>query len=68
MRQRMGLALLIPLLAVLVIVGFAGGLGVIFIVIESTEAEVWGVVALGLVLLIGVPTVAHLLTQRTERQ
>ena len=67
MRDRMTLAMVIPLLAVLVIVTFAGGLGVIFMLLNSTGAEEWGVVGLGTALVVGVPTVAALLERRTNQ-
>ena len=67
MKDRMTLAMVIPLLAVLVIVIFAGGLGVIFMLLNSTGAEEWGVVALGSALVVGVPAVAALLERRTNR-
>ena len=67
MNDRMTLAMVIPLLAVLVIVTFAGGLGIIFMLLDSTGAEEWGVVALGTALVIGVPTVAALLERRTNQ-
>ena len=51
--------MLFPLLAVLTIVGFAGGLGVIFILVEtSTPLEEWGVIVIGLALVVGVPAIA----------
>ena len=67
MKDRMTLAMVIPLLAVLVIVIFAGGLGVIFMLLHSTGAGEWGVVGLGTALVIGVPTVAALLERRTSQ-
>lgn len=67
MRYQIPLALLIPLLAVLTIVGFAGGLGVIFMVLESYMGE-WGVVGLGVTLTAGVPIVASLLQRRLESE
>ena len=67
MNDRMTLAMVIPLLAVLVIVVFAGGLGVIFMLVHSTGAGEWGVVALGTALVVGVPTVAALLERRTNQ-
>ena len=68
MRERMIMAMLFPLLAVLVIVVFAGGLGVIFMVLHSTELEQWAVVILGMALVIGVPTAAALAQRRIERE
>ncbi len=67
MNDRMTLAMVIPLLAVLVIVTFAGGLGIIFMLLDSTGVEEWGVVALGTTLVIGVPSVAALLERRTNQ-
>ncbi len=61
------LALLIPLLAVLVIATYAGGLGVIFMLLFETPAHEWAVVVLGLILIIGVPATAYILQQRVEK-
>ena len=67
MQDRMMLATVIPLLAVLVIVIFAGGLGIIFMLLDSTGAGEWGVVVLGTAILVAVPTVAALLERRTNQ-
>ena len=67
MTSHMTLAMVIPLLAVLVIVAFAGGLGVIFMLVHSTGAGEWGVVVLGTALVVGVPTVAALLERGTNQ-
>lgn len=67
MKERITMSLLFPLLAVLTIVVYAGGLGVIFMVLNSTGAEEWGVIILGLALVVGVPTAAALLQRRVER-
>ena len=64
----MGKALLFPLLAVLTIVGFGGGLGVIFILLNEMVVEEWAVVALGLALVVGVPSVAALAQRMVERE
>ena len=64
----MALAMLIPVLAVLTIVVFAGGLGIIFMLLESTEIGEWGVVILGTAIVVLVPTAAALLEQRTNQQ
>ena len=63
----MGKALLFPLLAVLTIVVYGGGLGVIFILLNETALGEEGVITLGLVLLIGVPGAAAILQRRLER-
>ncbi len=67
MNNGITLAMVIPLLAVLVIVTFAGGLGIIFMLLNSTGAEEWGVVGLGTALVVGVPTAAALLERRTNQ-
>ena len=67
MNERMAMSLLFPALAVLVIVVFAGGLGVIFMVLDSTPLEEWAVVILGIALVVGVPVTAALLQRRVER-
>ena len=68
MNELIKMACLFPLLAVLFIATFAGGLGVIFMVLESSAAEEWGVIGLGMALVVGVPTAAALLQQRVERE
>jgi uncharacterized protein YybS (DUF2232 family) len=68
MRERMTMSVLFPLLAVLLIALYAGGLGVIFMLLESTGLGEWGPVLLGVILVVGVPVVAYLLQQRVERQ
>ena len=67
MKDRMTLAMLIPFLAVVVIATFAGGLGIIFMLLESTAIGEWGVVGLGAAIVVGVPAVAALLEQRTNQ-
>ena len=68
MKERITMAGLFPLLAVLIIATFAGGLGVIFMVLESSAAEEWGVIGLGMTLVVGVPAAAALIQQRVERE
>ena len=65
MTYQFRLALLIPALAVLTIVVFAGGIGVIFMVLESSFGE-WGVIGLGVGLTVGVPSIAALLESRIK--
>ena len=67
-EKRMRTALLIPLLSVLVIVSFGGGLGVTFMLINETALGEWGVVVLGLALVVGVPAVAALAQRSVERR
>tara|TARA_Y100000815_G_scaffold234579_1_gene226764 strand:+ start:125 stop:331 length:207 start_codon:yes stop_codon:yes gene_type:complete len=67
MKRLDNMAILFPILAILLIVVFAGGLGVIFTVIhESTHSEI-GVLILGTALVIGVPAAAALIQRRIER-
>jgi hypothetical protein len=60
-------ALLYPFLAVVVIVGYAGGLGTIFILLNETEAGEWAVIILGMALVVGVPAVAALGQRMIEK-
>jgi hypothetical protein len=60
-------AMFFPLLAVLLIAIYAGGLGVIFMVLEATPLHTWGPVILGVALVVGVPSVAALLERRFEQ-
>ena len=67
-RNRLDIAMLFPLLAVLTIVGFAGGLGVIFILVEtSTPLEELGVIAIGMALVVGVPAIAAFAQRLVEK-
>lgn len=62
--NRPPLPFFLPLIAVLFVVIWGGGLGVIFIVLSESGTGIWGVIGLGLVLVIGVPGIASLLTLR----
>ena len=68
MKERIGMAGLFPLLAVLVIAAYAGGLGVIFMLLNETALEEWAVVILGVALVVGVPSAAAYLQSRAERE
>ena len=72
MKEPFGISVLFPLLTVIVIVGFGGGLGVLFMFMESLHWDKWGVpwgvVGLGMSLVIGVPTVAALLQKKLEQE
>ena len=67
-KDLMKMALLFPFLAVLTVILYAGGLGVIFIVVNETAVGEWGVIVIGLALVVGVPTVAALLQRVAERR
>ena len=62
----MGKALLFPLLSILVIVTYAGGLGVTFMLLNHNVWEEWAVVILGMALTVGVPVVALVVQRRVE--
>lgn len=66
-KKHMNWAMLFPFLSVLVIVGFGGGLGVVFILLNELVEE-WAVVVLGMSLVVGVPGVAALLDRRLEAE
>lgn len=68
MKERMIDAVMFPILAILTIVVFAGGLGVIFMVIETTAVGVWGVIVVGTAIVIGVPSGAALLQNMAEKE
>ena len=71
MKEPLRISILYPLLAVVIIIVFAGGLGITFMFLESLHWDVahipLGVVGLGMALVIGVPTAAALLQMRVER-
>ena len=60
-KDQMMMALLFPLLALLTITLYAGGLGVVFMVVNETAVGEWGVIVIGMALVVGVPTAAALL-------
>jgi hypothetical protein len=68
MKHRMLMSMLFPLLAVIVIAGYAGGLGVAFILINETELEEVGVIILGMVILIAVPATAAVVQQIVDKE
>ncbi len=67
-KSRFNLAMFIPLASVLIVMAFAGGLGIGFILIHETAAKEWGVIGLGVALTVLVPTFAYLIQQRLERE
>ena len=62
-QSLIGKAVLFPLLAVVTIVIFAGGLGVVFILLNETVLGEWSVIFLGVVLVVGVPAAAAFLAR-----
>ena len=67
MSQRMWFALTFPILAVLTIAIFAGGLGVIFMLINETAIHETGVIILGMAILILVPLGAYFVQRAIEK-
>ena len=67
MSQRMLFAMIFPILAVLTIAIFAGGLGMIFMVINATPIHETGVIILGLAILVLVPLGAFFVQRAIEK-
>lgn len=68
MKEPLGISILFPLLAVFTIVVFAGGLGIVFMVLESAVPEAWGVIVLGTALVVAVPAAAAFLQMQVEKE
>ena len=62
MKMILPLPLLLPLAAALFIAVWAGGLGVIFMVLNDTALKEWGAIIIGMSLVVGIPAAAGLLT------
>ena len=60
--NRAPLPLILPLISILFIVIFGGGLGVGFIFLSKTGLEELGAIIGGIILVVGVPAAAALLT------
>jgi hypothetical protein len=67
-RDRMMMATLFPLLAVVTVAVIAFGLGSIFIGLSKIGAGHWGAIIIGVALVVGVPSVAFLLERMVEKQ
>ena len=66
--ERFGMALLLPFLAVATVVAYAGGLGVLFIVVHESSLGEWGVIVIGVILVVAVPSIAAISERVTERK
>ncbi len=64
-ENKVGMALLFPVLAIISIVACAGGIGIGLLLIYTNIGE-WGVVIAGSVIVVGVPIVAAVLQKRLE--
>ena len=67
-KDRLAMSALFPLLSVAIIVAYAGGLGVLFILIYGTSLHEWGVIILGVALVVLVPVFAALAQRAVERE
>ena len=65
--DRLPFQFLLPWMVVSFIIIVAGGLGVSFMVLHSTAPEEWAVVALGMFIVVGVPTAGAILAKRFSR-
>lgn len=64
-ENKVGMALLFPILAILAIIACAGGIGISLLLIYTSVGE-WGVVIAGSMIVVGVPIVATVLQKRLE--
>ena len=67
-NERFRFAILFPLLAVITVILLGGGLGVTFMLLNETSLHEWGVVGLGMLLVVSVPAVAALVQRAQERK
>ena len=60
--NRTSLPWILPLIAILSVAIWGGGIGISFIVLNETALGEWAVIILGMGIVVGVPLVATLLT------
>lgn len=65
--QRFMLAVLFPLLAIAIIAIFAGGLGVVFMLLEHAMHSELGVIVLGMMFVVVVPALAYIAQRAVEK-
>ncbi len=68
MMQRFLLAIAIPILSLVVIAAYAGTVGFTFVRVHHAMHNPWGVVILGMMLVVGVPLVAFLAQNAVEKE
>ena len=68
MKERILMSTLFPIIIVLFISAFAGGLGILFMYLYSTHLEEWAVVILGVLLVVAVPSIAALLQKNIGKE
>ena len=67
MMQRFLLAVLFPLLSLAVVAAFAGALGWFFLYIEHAMHNEWGVIIVGMLLVVFVPAAAFMAQRAVEK-
>lgn len=67
MMQRFLMSVFIPLLSMVVIAIFAGSLGVTFMYLHHAMHNEWGVIILGMALVVLVPVAAFLAQNAVEK-
>ena len=67
-KDRLAMSALFPLLAVAIIAAYAGGLGVLFILVYKSSIHEWGVIIIGVALVVLVPVFAALAQRAVERE
>ena len=67
-KDRLAMSALFPLLAVAIIVAYAGGLGVLFILVHESALHEWGVIIIGVALVVLVPLIAAMAQKAVERE
>ena len=67
MYNSLIMAIIFPLLSVIIIIGYAGGLGISFMLLEHYMHNEIGIIILGSSLVVGVPSIAALLQMKIEK-
>ncbi|MCL0028790.1 hypothetical protein M1N23_01420 [Dehalococcoidia bacterium] len=66
MSNNVKFAVLFPILSILLIAAFAGGLGVVFMLLNASTLHENGVIVLGSAIVVAVPFAAYLLERRVS--
>ena len=66
MSNNVKFAVLFPILSILLIAAFAGGLGVVFMLLYASALHENGVIVLGTAIVVAVPLAAYLLERRVS--
>lgn len=66
MSQKMMISMLLPMLSIITIIVIAGGLGIIFSLLEISMGNEVGVIILGTAITVLVPLIAFLIQRRIE--